>query len=122
MPELGAQQVADGDEVGVGPVALGPCLGGLDLGVEGFHLTVGQAAVEVAEDALQVRLHGGCELLERRQPAPQCPRQPPAQQRLGRGPVVGPLRQASCRPDRIHPWGQRTSIWLDTEKHSRTAR
>ena len=33
-----------------------------------------------------------------------------------------PLRQDSCRPDRIHPRGQRTRSWHDTEKHSRTAR
>ena len=33
-----------------------------------------------------------------------------------------PLRQDGCRPDKIHAWGQRTTRWLDTDKHSRTRR
>ena len=33
-----------------------------------------------------------------------------------------PLRQDSCRPDRLHTRGQRTTHWLDTDKHSRTRR
>ena len=33
-----------------------------------------------------------------------------------------PLRQDSCRPDRLHTRGQRTTHWLDTDKHSKTRR
>ena len=29
-----------------------------------------------------------------------------------------PPRQTSCRPDRIHPGGEGTGRWLDTDKHS----
>ena len=35
---------------------------------------------------------------------------------------IHPLRQDSCRPDRLHTRGQRTTHWLDTDKHSKTRR
>lgn len=63
MPEHAAQQVADGDQVGVGAVALSCCLGCLDLGVEGFDLPVGEAGVEMPQDVFQVVADSGAEFL-----------------------------------------------------------
>ena len=63
--ELGADEVADGDQVRVGTVALGACLGCLDAPVDGFGKAVVQAGAEVFEDAGQMLLHGGPQALER---------------------------------------------------------
>lgn len=87
MSELGAEQVADGDQVGVGAVALGAGFGGLDLGVEGFDLPVGQAGVEMLQDACEVVADRGAELLEGRQSAAPRPADPALEQGLGRGAV-----------------------------------
>lgn len=38
MPELGAQQLASGDQVGVSEISLGAGVGGLDLNIEGDYL------------------------------------------------------------------------------------
>lgn len=57
--ELGADEVADGDQMCVGAVALGPHLGRLGASVDRLGKAVVQAGAEVFEDADQMLLHCG---------------------------------------------------------------
>ena len=91
MLELGAQQVGDGDQVAGGCVALGACLGRLDLRVHGLDETVAQTAAEVLQDSGPVLAHGGAQTLERGQATAARPTDPAIQQ------GAGVLRRRSCR-------------------------
>lgn len=79
MLEVGADQVADGDEVVIGAVALGPCLGGLNATVDGLGKAIAQAGAEVFEDAVAMLLQRGRQSFEGRQAAAPCPAQPGVQ-------------------------------------------
>lgn len=64
MPESGAQQVSNDDQVVVGGVAFGTRLDGLGLRVHGLHSGVAQAAAELLEDAGLELAHGGAQAFE----------------------------------------------------------
>lgn len=87
--EVGADQVADEDQVSVGAVAPGACLGRLDAAIYPLGEAIAEPGAEVFEDAVQMLFHGGRQPLERRQPAATGPAHPGAQQRLGLFDVAG---------------------------------
>ena len=79
MLEVGADEVTDCDEVVIGAVALGLCLGGLDTSVDGLGKAIAQSGAEVFEDAVPMLLQRGRQSLEGRQTATPSPTQPRVQ-------------------------------------------
>lgn len=53
MLELGADDVADGDQMRIGAIAFGTCFSRLDAAVNGLGKAVVQAGAKVFEDAIQ---------------------------------------------------------------------
>ena len=91
MLELAADQKADGDQMGVGAVALGTRFGRLNASVDRFGKAVAQAVGEVLQDALQVLLYRGAQTFEGRQwTVVPGPANPARQHRRGGG-VIGAL-------------------------------
>lgn len=83
MLEVGADQVADGDQVAVGAVAAGTRFGGLDTTVDAFGKAVAEPGAEVFEGAIAVLLDRGREALEGCQSTAPRPADPGAQQGFG---------------------------------------